>query len=230
MINLSPFERLKIEKHSGGADALAFISNKYDALTQVLSRADILKIADHDYAAHALQAVLDYEQVFRQRGFARVDIIKITGNDSGAQALKAVIVHGPTLNERGHSGADIVKITGNAAVLGRSRRLSCTGQRFASEATAGPILQRLLITTVVPRRSKRCSNMDQRSCKQDVRTRTLWIWLRAQARPARYERWLYSCRGGNRCSGQPTLKARDNPICVSVASSPSVREERKAAI
>lgn len=37
-LNLSPFECLKIEKHSGGADTLAFISNKYDALTQVLSR------------------------------------------------------------------------------------------------------------------------------------------------------------------------------------------------
>jgi hypothetical protein len=59
-LNLSPLERSKIEKHYGGAATLAFISNKHDELAQILSRADILKIASYDCAVHALQAVLSH--------------------------------------------------------------------------------------------------------------------------------------------------------------------------
>ncbi|WP_237574148.1 TAL effector repeat-containing protein, partial [Mycetohabitans sp. B7] len=70
-LNLSALERIKIKKHYGGGATLAFISNQHDELAQVLSRADILKIASYDCAAQALQAVLDCGLTLGKRGFSR---------------------------------------------------------------------------------------------------------------------------------------------------------------
>ncbi|MEJ2768022.1 TAL effector repeat-containing protein [Mycetohabitans sp. B46] len=110
----NPVRFIKIEKHYGGGTTLAFISNKHDELAQVLSRADILKIASYDCAAQALQAVLDCGPMLGERGFNQADIVRIAGNGGGAQALDSVLDVEPALGKRGFNRVDIAKIAGDS--------------------------------------------------------------------------------------------------------------------
>ena len=87
-LSLSRAEQHKIKKTHGGQSALAFIADYHEALSAVLRRDDIVKIAGNGGGAQALQAVLTYEPDLRQRGFENADIVKIAGNNGGAQALK----------------------------------------------------------------------------------------------------------------------------------------------
>ncbi|KAG0161817.1 branched-chain-amino-acid transaminase bat2, partial [Apophysomyces sp. BC1015] len=71
---MSPIDLAGIEKNYGGAVTLAFISDKHDVLTRVLSLAEILKIAGNGGGAQALQTVLNHGPMLRDRGFSQADI------------------------------------------------------------------------------------------------------------------------------------------------------------
>jgi chemotaxis response regulator CheB len=123
-LTLTPDERTKITKTHGGGLTLAFIADNHTALTQVLSRADIVKIASNNGGAQALQAVLTCRPALAAAGFSNADIVKIASNNGGAQALQAVLTHYPALAARHSRDAILTTATQRRGAAGALRQMA----------------------------------------------------------------------------------------------------------